>query len=87
MGGAAGGDYGHTAINGFGLKALFIAYGSSYLLKDAGHNGLRKAGNGTPELEFKLSDSTEPKDGWLYYYVRVHQKDKGLAWSSPVWVS
>lgn len=52
-----------------------------------GHTIFRKAGNGTPELEFCISDSTEPKDGWLYYYVRVHQKDKGLAWSSPVWVS
>jgi len=23
---------------------------------------------------------------WAYYYIRVTQKDKGLAWSSPIWV-
>ncbi|MBE6036606.1 MAG: DUF3604 domain-containing protein [Clostridiales bacterium] len=52
-----------------------------------GHTVCRKAGNGTAELEFTFTDTTEPADGWMYYYVRVHQKDKALAWSSPVWVS
>lgn len=45
-----------------------------------------EAGNGT-ELNFTFTDTAVPAEGWTYYYVRVHQKDKALAWSSPVWVS
>lgn len=29
---------------------------------------------------------TAPIDGYSYYYVRVMQKDKEIAWSSPVWL-
>lgn len=46
----------------------------------------RKEGAGR-ELEAVFTDETQPKDGWNYYYVRVHQKDKAMAWSSPVWFS
>lgn len=46
----------------------------------------RKEGEGK-EMEISFVDETEPKDGWIYYYVRVHQKDKAMAWSSPVWFS
>lgn len=51
-----------------------------------GHVLCSKKGFGK-ELEFSFEDASEPKDGWQYYYVRVHQKDKALAWSSPIWVS
>lgn len=51
-----------------------------------GHTVYRRMGAGT-ELEFTFSDSSVPEHGWLYYYVRVHQKDKAMAWSSPIWVS
>ena len=27
-----------------------------------------------------------PLEGFSYYYVRVIQKDKEMAWSSPVWL-
>lgn len=51
-----------------------------------GHTVHRREGNGNA-LEFDWSDSTQPEDGWLYYYVRVYQKNKAIAWSSPIWVS
>ena len=37
--------------------------------------------------EFEWTDSRYLKEGWTYYYVRVIQNDKALAWSSPIWVS
>lgn len=46
----------------------------------------RKEGQGR-ELEAVFTDENHPKEGWLYYYLRVHQKDKAMAWSSPVWFS
>ena len=51
-----------------------------------GHTVYRHMGSGT-ELEFTFTDSSVPEHGWLYYYVRVHQKTKAMAWSSPIWVS
>jgi len=36
----------------------------------------------TAELAFV---DCEPADGRSYYYVRVIQKDKEIAWSSPIW--
>lgn len=38
------------------------------------------------EIEFTFSDESFLADGWTYYYARVYQKDKGIAWSSPVWL-
>lgn len=46
----------------------------------------RKEGNAR-EMEVSFTDETQPAQGWLYYYVRVHQKDKAMAWSSPIWFS
>ncbi len=37
-------------------------------------------------VEFTYRD-TEPGRGESYYYVRVQQRDRNLAWSSPVWVN
>ena len=37
------------------------------------------------EADLTFTD-TNPVDGWSYYYVRVTQKDKEMAWSSPVWL-
>lgn len=37
--------------------------------------------------EFEWTDNRYLKEGWTYYYVRVIQNDKALAWSSPIWVS
>lgn len=51
-----------------------------------GHTIYSKKGNGK-DLEFTFVDTSDPKDGWLYYYVRVQQKNKAMAWSSPIWMS
>lgn len=51
-----------------------------------GHTIFRKSCD-TDHLDVSFVDCTEPENGWLYYYVRVHQRDKALAWSSPIWVS
>jgi hypothetical protein len=37
------------------------------------------------EVAFEYLDNT-PEAGESYYYVRVEQSDKQLAWSSPIWV-
>jgi hypothetical protein len=37
------------------------------------------------EGDFRFIDDSPAEDG-EYYYVRVMQKDGGMAWSSPVWV-
>lgn len=28
-----------------------------------------------------------PKQGENYYYVRIQQIDRNMAWSSPIWVT
>ena len=38
------------------------------------------------DMEFVFTDSSWLKDGWAYYYARVYQKDKAIAWSSPIWL-
>ncbi|MCL6646393.1 MAG: hypothetical protein K6U88_15785, partial [Dehalococcoidia bacterium] len=43
-----------------------------------------RPGNG-PGLEFTFRETTlEP--GEHYYYVRVQQRDRNMAWSSPIWI-
>jgi hypothetical protein len=43
-----------------------------------------RPGNG-PSLEFTFRETTlEP--GEHYYYVRVQQRDRNMAWSSPIWI-
>lgn len=38
-------------------------------------------------IKVKFSDNSGTSNGsWSYYYVRVLQKDKAMAWSSPIWV-
>jgi hypothetical protein len=34
-----------------------------------------------------LTEDPEPPEGTSWYYARVVQKDGGMAWSSPVWVT
>jgi len=41
---------------------------------------------GKREVEFEYAD-TNPQPGTNWYYVRVTQMDRNLAWSSPVWVA
>ena len=41
---------------------------------------------GTKTAEFTYVDN-HPSAGESYYYVRVGQIDRNLAWSSPVWVT
>ena len=42
--------------------------------------------DGKKEVEFEFVDrNPQPDTNW--YYVRVTQKDRNLAWSSPVWVT
>jgi hypothetical protein len=40
----------------------------------------------TTQTEFVFSPATRPAKH-SYYYVRVRQQDRNLAWSSPIWVS
>ena len=40
---------------------------------------------GSREVEFEFVDNN-PGEGESYYYVRVEQRDRNLAWSSPIWV-
>ena len=37
------------------------------------------------EMSFDYTDAA-PRQGENYYYVRVLQVDRNLAWSSPIWV-
>lgn len=50
-----------------------------------GHTVYTKKG-GEKTIQFTFTDDRYLKNGWIYYYVRVIQKNKGMAWSSPVWV-
>jgi hypothetical protein len=40
---------------------------------------------GTKDAEFSFTDQ-EPVAAESYYYVRAMQRDRNLAWSSPIWV-
>jgi len=42
--------------------------------------------SGRKEAEFEYSDMS-PQPGTNWYYVRVTQLDRNLAWSSPLWVT
>ena len=44
------------------------------------------ATSGTKDVEFEYVDMS-PAAGTNWYYVRVAQMDRNLAWSSPVWVT
>ena len=37
------------------------------------------------DVEFSFVDN-DPGSGDSYYYVRIQQRDRNLAWSSPIWV-
>lgn len=39
------------------------------------------------QIEFSWEDNSFIEQGWAYYYIRITQKDKAMAWSSPVWVN
>ena len=41
---------------------------------------------GEKSVNFEYLDQ-EPQNGTNWYYIRVTQKDRNLAWSSPVWVT
>jgi hypothetical protein len=43
-----------------------------------------RQGDGS-EMTVDYAD-TSPRPGENYYYVRVQQIDRNLAWSSPIWV-
>ena len=62
-------------------KIIQRAGGFDLRLKN-GETVLRKPGQGT-EISLHVEDG-EPARPGDYYYVRVQQKDGGLAWSSPV---
>jgi hypothetical protein len=38
----------------------------------------------SPECNFSIYDIPEKKED--FYYIRIIQKDKEMAWSSPIWV-
>jgi hypothetical protein len=44
------------------------------------------SGNGKKDDEFEFRD-TAPLAGTNWYYIRVTQLDRNLAWSSPIWVT
>ncbi len=37
-------------------------------------------------LEFDYIDREIPSDREIFYYVRVTQVDRNMAWSSPIWI-
>lgn len=37
-------------------------------------------------LEFDYIDKEIPSDREIFYYVRVTQVDRNMAWSSPIWI-
>lgn len=37
-------------------------------------------------LEFDYIDGEIPSDREIFYYVRVSQVDRNMAWSSPIWI-
>ena len=41
---------------------------------------------GTPDADFEFVDNEPPTSGESYYYVRIQQRDRNMAWSSPIWV-
>lgn len=53
-----------------------------------------KPAAGISNIEIALDDSSAPSEsaiklgegGFLYYYLRVTQKDGHIAWSSPIWI-
>ncbi|BDF72302.1 hypothetical protein CE91St41_32840 [Oscillospiraceae bacterium] len=47
----------------------------------------RRACEGGRELSVTFEDNSGVCNGtWSYYYARVMQKDKAMAWASPIWV-
>lgn len=47
----------------------------------------RKACAGSTEAELVCNDDSGVISGtWSYYYARILQKDKAMAWASPIWV-
>jgi hypothetical protein len=43
---------------------------------------------GGETAQFDAADNTPaPASGQSWYYVRVMQKDRNMAWSSPIWVA
>jgi hypothetical protein len=40
----------------------------------------------TAEVDFEFVDNEAPSSGESYYYVRIQQRDRNMAWSSPIWV-
>ena len=41
---------------------------------------------GTAEVDFEFVDNEPPASGESYYYVRIEQRDRNVAWASPIWV-
>ena len=41
---------------------------------------------GTAKVDFEFVDNEPPASGESYYYVRIQQRDRNMAWSSPIWV-
>ncbi len=59
------------------IKEIAIVRDNTYVHK--------RPGTGE-QMEFTFRESAlEP--GEHYYYVRVEQEDKNVAWSSPIWVT
>ena len=46
----------------------------------------RVSGDGW-NASLELEDRVKPEAGTAWYYVRVRQEDKMMAWSSPIWVT
>ncbi len=67
----------HVKVLGTGeIKSIEIVKDGTFVYKTEPH---------TSTAEFDFTDrSTKPGTSW--YYVRVIQEDRNLAWSSPIWV-
>lgn len=80
----------HQSIEGRTIE-LSLPQGASSVTEDVGVDGyrdtitLRRGGEMPSDVLFQHIDRSDPRHG-DYYFVRVHQADEGLAWSSPIWV-
>lgn len=79
-------DYQKNAVRVLRIKVIGTGEIERVEVISMGHSLYTCSGEGQSDLEFEFEDSGSLKEGWTYYYVRVYQKNKAIAWSSPIWI-